>query len=171
MPDHHLARLGAAVALAAALAACSHTPRPATPAPQPTPRPRALQPQPAPPPAQVPVPAAAPAPAAPAPAAAPARFELAGEWDWSAMLQDQPYSGILTLRLQGGAWSGVMNVSGQFDATVRTAAVTGDAVRISFDSPQGEMTLDAVFTDANTLAGRVEVHSMEAVASFSAHRK
>jgi hypothetical protein len=175
MTDHRLARLGATLALAATLAACSHNPRPATPAPQPTPRPRVLQPQPAPPPAQVPAPVAAPAPApppaaAPAPAA-PARFEIAGEWDWNAMLEDQPYSGTMTLRLQGGAYSGVMNVSGQFDATVRSAAVTGDAVRVVFDSPQGELTLDAVFTDANTLAGRVEVHAMEAVASFSAHRK
>jgi hypothetical protein len=87
------------------------------------------------------------------------------------MLQDQPYSGTMSLQAQGTGYTGTMRVAGQFDATVRSAVVTGDTVRIILDSPQGEMVLDAIFTDANTLAGRVEVSFMGAVASFSAHRK
>ena len=158
MQAQNRSRLGAALALAATLAACSHNPRPATPAPQPVPRPRVLQPQ----------PAAAPAPA---PAAAPTRFELVGEWDWSVMLQDEAYTGTLSLQPQGTGYSGSMRVTGQFDATVRSATVTGNAVRIVFDSPQGELVLDAIFTDANTLAGQVEVASLGATGSFSGHRK
>jgi len=171
-------RIGAALAFAvlAALAACSHNPRPTAPAPQPTPRRRVLQPQPAAAPAPAPAPAAAPAPTpaptpAAAPAAAPARFELPGEWEWDAMLEDQPYSGTMSLQAQGIGYTGTMRVTGQFDASVRSAVVTGDAVRIILDSPQGEMVLDAIFTDPNTLAGRVDVTYLGAVASFSAHRK
>jgi hypothetical protein len=157
-------RLGTALALAA-LAACSHNPAPASPEPQPAPPVRVLLPQPA-----APAPVAAPAPA-PAAAPAPARFELLGEWDWNATLGDEAYSGTMTLQSQGAGFTGFMRVAGQFDATVRSAVVTGNAARVIFDSPQGEMVLDALFTDANTLAGRVEVSAMGAVASFSAHRK
>jgi hypothetical protein len=96
---------------------------------------------------------------------------LAGDWDWSAMLGDEAYSGTMTLQSQGAGFTGSMRVTGQFDAEVRTATVTGNIVRIVLDSPQGELVLDAIFTDANTLAGRVDVSAAGATASFSAHRK
>ena len=158
-------------ALALALAACSSNPSPTPPAPQPSP---SARPAPAPPvqPAAVPAraPAVAPAPApTPAPAAAP--YTLAGEWEWSSMFQGQLYSGTMTLELSGGSYTGTMRVSGQFDATVRTASLSGNTVRIALDSPQGEMVLEAQFTDANTLTGRVDVVAAGEAATFSAVRR
>jgi hypothetical protein len=128
-------------ALALSLAACSSNPSPAAPAPQP----------------------------APAPAAA--RYLLAGEWEWSSTFQGQPYSGTMTLELSGGSYAGTMRVSGQFDASVRTASLSGNMVRIVLDSPQGEMVLDAQFTDSNTLTGRVDVVAAGDAATFSATRR
>jgi len=158
-------------ALALALAACSSNPSPTPPAPQPSP---AARPAPAPPvqPAAVPAraPAVAPAPApTPAPAAAP--YILAGEWEWSSTFQGQPYSGTMTLELSGGSYTGTMRVSGQFDATVRTGSLSGNTVRVVLDSPQGEMVLEAQFTDANTLTGRVDVVAAGEAATFSATRR
>jgi len=132
-------------ALALSLAACSSNPSPAAPAPQPAP--------------------------APAPAPAAARYLLAGEWEWSSTFQGQPYSGTMTLELTGGSYTGTMRVSGQFDATVRTASLSGNTVQIVLDSPQGEMVLEAQFTDANTLTGRVDVVAAGDAATFSATRR
>jgi hypothetical protein len=64
-----------------------------------------------------------------------------------------------------------MRVVGQFDATVRTAAVTGRVMRATLDSPQGEMMLEAEFTDANTLTGSVAVLAAGEAATFSATRR
>jgi hypothetical protein len=162
-------------ALALALAACSSNPSPTPPAPQPAPAPR---PAPAPPvqPAAVPAraPAVAPAPApapAPTPAPAAAPYTLAGEWEWSSVFQGQLYSGTMTLELSGGSFAGTMRVSGQFDATVRAGSLSGNTVRVVLDSPQGEMVLEAQFTDANTLTGRVDVVAAGEAATFSATRR
>jgi len=170
-------RRSAGLAFVAALAACSRNPQPATPAPQASPAPRpavtpAVAPTPSAAPARVtaPTPAAAPAPAAAAPAPAP-RFELAGDWDWTATFQGQPFDGTMSFQSSGGSYSGVMRVAGQFDATVRTVTVTGNAVRAMLDSPQGEMVLEAQFTDANTLSGLVNVLAAGEAASFSATRR
>jgi len=162
-------------ALALSAAACSSNPSPAAPTPQPAP---AARPAPAPPaqptaataraPAAAPAPVPAPAPT-PAPAAAP--FTLAGEWEWSSIFQGQLYSGTMTLELSGGSYSGTMRVSGQFDATVRAASLIGNTVRIVLDSPQGEMVLEAQFTDANNLTGRVDVVAAGEAATFSAVRR
>jgi hypothetical protein len=132
-------------ALALFVAACSSNPSPAAPAPQPAP--------------------------APAPAPAAARYVLAGEWEWSSTFQGQLYSGTMTLELSGGSYTGTMRVSGQFDATVRTASLSGNTVQIVLDSPQGEMVLEAQFTDANTLTGRVDVVAAGDAATFSATRR
>jgi hypothetical protein len=181
MPTTTFARRTAGLAILAALAACSRNPQPATPAPQaaaatrpaaapaatPAPAPAARVPTAAAPAA---APAAAVAPAAnPAPAAA--RYELAGDWDWTATFQGQPYGGTLSFQTSGGTFTGVMRVVGQFDATVRTASVTGNTVRATLDSPQGEMVLEAQFTDAHTLTGSVAVLAAGEAASFSATRR
>lgn len=101
-----------------------------------------------------------PSPAAPTPQPAPAAapFTLAGEWEWSSIFQGQLNSGT-------------MRVSGQFDATVRTASLSGNTVRIVLDSAQGEMVLEAQFTDANNLTGRVDVVPAGEAATFSAARR
>jgi pyruvate/2-oxoglutarate dehydrogenase complex dihydrolipoamide acyltransferase (E2) component len=155
--------------LALSVAACSSNPSPAAPAPQPAP---AAQPAavPARAPAAAPAPAPAPPPAPP-PAPAAARYVLTGEWEWSSIFQGQPYSGTMTLELSGGSYTGTIRVSGQFDATVRTASLSGNTVRIFLDSPQGEMVLEAQFTDANTLTGRVDVVAAGDAATFSAVRR
>jgi hypothetical protein len=165
------ATLGAILSLGAALAACSHTPPRVAPAPAAAPAP-APAPMPAP---TVPAATATAAPAAPAPTPAPtvARgpFVLAGDWDWSAMLGDQPYSGTMTLQAQGTGFTGTLRVTGEFDGIVRSGTVTGNTIRVTFDSPQGELVLEAVFTDANTLSGRVDVAAQGESATFSAHRR
>jgi hypothetical protein len=160
-----IARRAARLAFVAAFAACSRNPQPATPTPQAAPAPR-----PAAAPAAIPAPAPVAAPA-PAPAPTPARFELAGDWDWNATFQGQPFDGTMSFQASGGSYSGMMRVAGQFDATVRTATVTGNAVRVMLDSPQGEMVLEAQFTDANTLSGLVNVIAAGEAASFSATRR
>ena len=162
-----IARRTAGLAFVAALAACSRNPQPATPAPQAAP---AAQAAPAPRPVAAPAAPAAPTPAA-APAPTAARFELAGDWDWTATFQGQPFDGTMSFQSSGGSYSGLMRVAGQFDATVRTATVTGNAVRVMLDSPQGEMVLEAQFTDANTLSGLVNVIAAGEAASFSATRR
>jgi hypothetical protein len=168
------ATLGAMLSLGAALAACSHYPRPAAPVPSGAP---AAAPTPAP---TVPAVTATAAPAAPAPAPTPAPsapavtrgpYVLAGDWDWSAMLGDEPYSGTMTLQAQGTGFTGTLRVTDQFDGIVRSGTATGSSVRVVFDSPQGELVLEAVFTDANTLSGRVDVVSDGTSATFSAHRR
>ena len=174
-------------ALALSVAACSSNPSPAVPAPQPAPAAPAPQPVPAarPAPAQpaqpaqpaaapARAPAAAPAPTptpAPTPAPTAARYVLAGEWEWSGTFQGQLYSGTMTLGLSGGSYTGTISVSGQFDATVRAASLIGNTVRIVLDSPQGELLLEAQFTDANTLTGRVDVVAAGEAATFSATRR
>ena len=169
------------VLAALALAACSSNPSPTPPAPQPA---AAARPAPAPlvqpaavparapamAPAPAPTPAPTPAPAAAAAAAA-APYTLAGEWEWSSVFQGQLYSGTMTLELSGGSFAGTMRVSGQFDATVRTGSLSGNTVRVVLDSPQGEMVLEAQFTDANTLTGRVDVVAAGEAATFSATRR
>ena len=77
----------------------------------------------------------------------------------------------MTLGISGGSYSGMMRVSGQFDATARTASLSGDAVRIVLDSPRGEMVLEAQFTDANTMTGRVDVVAAGEAATCSAVRR
>ena len=173
----------AGLACVAALSACSRNPQLATPAPQATAAPRPVATPaatPAPTPAAAPAPVAAPAPApapTPAAAAAPAqapaatRFDLAGDWDWTATFQGQPYAGTMSFQASGGSYSGVMRVEGQFDATVRTVTVTGNVVRGLLDSPQGEMELEAQFTDANTMTGQINVLAAGEAASFSATRR
>lgn len=165
------ARRAAGLAFVAAFAACSRNPQPATPTPQAAPGPPAAPaPRPVAAPAAVSAPAPTPAPA-PAPAPAAARFELAGDWDWTATFQGQPFDGTMSFQSSGGSYSGLMRVGGQFDATVRTVTVTGNAVRVMLDSPQGEMVLEAQFTDANTLSGLVNVLAAGEAASFSATRR
>lgn len=165
-------------ALALALAACSANPGPATPAPQPAP---AAAPATAPTaapvaapatPAVTPTPAAAPAtPAvAPAPAAA-RRFTIVGNWEWTSSFQGQPYGGTMTVEVQGSGYNALLRVSGMFDATARTVELSGDQVRMVFDSPQGELILEAQFTDPDTLTGRVDVVAAGESATISAVRR
>jgi hypothetical protein len=193
-------RLAVTLALAAGLAACGHNPQPAAPAPQPTPPPRAVAPRPAPTPtaaapaaapatasqapaAQAPAAApAAPAPmatpafapvaaAAPAPVAAASRADLAGDWEWTAMMEGQPYFGTMSFQAAGSGYTGILRVSGLWDATVRTVTVTGTTVRVVFDGPEGELVMDAQFTDPNNLSGRVDVASAGAIATIAARRR
>jgi hypothetical protein len=87
------------------------------------------------------------------------------------MFQGQLYSGTMTLEISSGSYTGTMRVSGQFDATVRTGSLSGNTVRVVLDSPQGEMVLEAQFTDANALTGRVDVVAAGEAATFSAVRR
>jgi hypothetical protein len=190
------ARRTAGLALVAVLAACSRNPQAASPTPQaapavsaPPPAAPAQSPAPNPvAPAAAPAPAPAPAAAAPTPAAAAAptpaaaaqpaptsaaatHFNLAGEWEWTATFQGQLYGGTMSFQGSGDGYTGIMRVAGQFDATVRTATVAADTVRATLDSPQGEMMLEAVFTDADTMTGLVYVLAAGEAASFSATRQ
>jgi hypothetical protein len=87
------------------------------------------------------------------------------------LYRDEPFSGTLSLQRAADTWSGTMRVNGEFDAVVRSGAVAGNTVRVVFDSPQGDLVLVAVFTDPNTLSGRVDVVVDGASATFSAHRR
>lgn len=172
------APLGAGLALATALAACSHNPPSAALAPATAPA-AARPAPPAPPPAPAPRRAAAPAPTvAPPAAAAPSgaaqptfRADPAGEWDWTATMEDQPYDGTLSLQGAGTGYTGTLRVSGLWDATVRSATLAGAALRVIFDSPEGELVMDAQFTDPNNFSGRVDVASAGASALISARRR
>lgn len=143
------ARLALAPLALAALAVCSGNPPPAAPVPQPAPAPAAAS----------------------APTAAPARNSLPGEWEWSAAMGAETYSGTMTIALGTAGYTGTLRVAGMFDAALRTASVSGSTVRAIFDSPEGELALEAEFTDANTLSGNVIVVSAGMTASLSARRR
>ena len=162
-----LATIALAPLALAALAACSGNPPPAAPTPQPAP----ASPAPRPAPAPVAAPAPAPAPAPAAPTAAAARNSLPGEWEWSAAMGAESYSGTMTISLGTTGYAGTLRVAGMFDATLRTASVSGTTVRMVFDSPEGELALEAEFTDPNTLSGNVIVVSAGMTASLSARRR
>lgn len=165
-------KLGLAPLALAALAACGGNPPPAEPAPQ---APPAAQPAPAAAPA-APTPAAAPAPAARAAAAAPAaapaaRDRLAGEWEWTASMGGEAYSGTMTFESRPDGYAGLLRVAGLFDGTLRVVTLAATGVRAIWDSPEGELVMNAVFTDAQTLTGTVDVASAGATASILARRR
>ena len=163
-----LATLALAPLALAAMAACSGNPPPVAPTPRAAPAPPAAPAaRPAPAPTAAPAPAPAPAPAAPAPA----RNTLPGEWEWSAAMGAESYSGTMTVSLGSTGYSGTLRVAGMFDATLRTASVSGTTVRAVFDSPEGELVMEAEFTDPNTLSGNVIVVSAGMTASLSARRR
>ena len=87
------------------------------------------------------------------------------------MMEDQLYSGTMIFQAAGTGYSGTLRVTGQWDATVRTASVTGTTVRVVFDSPEGELVMDAQFTDPNGISGRVDVASAGATATIVARRR
>ena len=141
-----------ALAVLALLGACSRNPVPAAPAPASPPAPAAAPAAPAPAPAPAAAPASAPAPAA----VPPATVDLSGDWNFVVDFPGQRMVGLIQLRKNGAAYTGVATpAESEGSATLTSLTTDGTRVVMVFDSPDGEARAEAVLADPRTMNGTV----------------
>lgn len=136
--------------LSIGLAACSSNPQPAGPAPAPAPA------------ATAPPAATASAPAAATASSSAAARDVGGTWDYSVDAGGQTIPGEMTLTRSGNNYTGMSTPQGMGTATIRSVTMTGDRVVIMIDSPDGEISVEAVLSaDGRSMAGIVNYQGQQ----------
>ncbi len=102
-------------------------------------------------------PATCPAPATPATWATPP--DLQGQWDFVIQAGDRASPGLMALGPLDGAYAGSLTPEATDTVAVRRLDLTGDVVRMSVASREGEVTFEGrLSADGKSMCGIVNYH-------------
>jgi len=107
-------------------------------------------------------PALADTPACPVPATAPSWTtppDLQGQWDFVIQAGDRASPGLMALGPMDGAYAGSLTPEATNSLAVRRLELTGDAVRMSVASREGEVIFEGrLSADGRSMCGIVNYH-------------